>query len=106
MQTKIFNAIFLSLSLATAGSVFLHDTRLDRVAAVLPMTEYDQALSKLVSFGDIHTHVEKVSLAGIEQEYGGGSPRLQPRNDDKKHLLQNRVMRGHHPFDSYNLPTV
>lgn len=106
MITKLINATLLSLSLMTAGSVFLHDTRLDKVAAVMPFTETDQALTKLVSFGDTHTHVEKVSLSEISQEYGGGSPRIQPRNDEKKHLLQNRVMRGHHAFDNYNLPIV
>lgn len=106
MLSKTINAALLSISLITAGSVFLHDTRLDKVAAIVPMSEYDQALTKLVSFGDVHTHVEKVSLSDISQEYGGGSPRIQPRNDEKKHLLQNRVMRGHHSFDNCNLPMV
>lgn len=106
MLSKLINATILSLSLITAGSVFLHDTRLDKVAAVVPLTETDQTLTKLVSFGDAHTHVEKVSLHEITSEYGGGSPRIQPRNDEKKHLLQNRVMRGHHAFDNYNLPIV
>lgn len=106
MLSKFINAIILSLSLITASSVFLHDTRLDKIAAIVPLIETDQPSAKLAGFGDTHTHVEKVSLSEISQEYGGGSPRIQPRNDEKKHLLQNRVMRGHHPFDNYNLPLV
>lgn len=109
MLTNFFNSLILLTSLITAGSVFVHDTRIDRAAMAatsLPLPTYDESnASKLLS-GDAHTHVERVSVGQAVKDFSGGTPRIQPRNDDKKHLMQKRVMKGHHAFDNYNLPIV
>lgn len=84
----------------------LHDARLDKVALIVPQFEISAGNSKAVSFGDAHTHVERVSFSDAMQELSSSVPRIQPREDHKKHLIPNRVARGHHTFDSYNLPIV
>jgi len=108
MISKIVNSLALIASLVTASSVLLHDTRIDRAAAAvnalpLPATYEESSASKLLSPSDPHTHVERSSAL---RNLATGMPRIQPRNDEKKHLLQRRVAKGHHAFDNYNLPIV
>jgi hypothetical protein len=107
MFSKIINSLTLVASLVTASSVLVHDTRVDRaVVAVnalpLPATYEETSANKLLSPGDPHTHVERTSI----QKNFASVPRIQPRNDEKKHMLQKRVAKGHHAFDNYNLPIV
>ena len=111
MVSDFINVLTLLTSLVTASSVFLHDTQLDKAAVAataLPTTTivYEEQGSKQLNFSEAHTHVERVSFSQAVKDLGSGSPRIQPRSDDKKHLLQNRVARGHHAFDSYNLPII
>jgi hypothetical protein len=108
MTSKLINSFIVLTSLVTAGSVLLHDTRIDKVAVVaLPSnSSFGEAGNKVISFGDTHTHVERVSFSQTLHELSSSVPRIQPRNDDKKHLLQTRATRGHHAFDNYNLPIV
>jgi hypothetical protein len=111
MVSDIINVFALLTSLVTASSVFLHDTHLDKAAmaaTALPTTTvvYEEQSNKMLNFGDAHTHVERVTFAQAVRDFGTGNPQVQPRNEDKKYLLQNRVARGHHAFDNYNLPIV
>jgi hypothetical protein len=108
MFSKITNYLALVTSIITASGVFVHDMRIDRAAmaatAPLPAAYETSSASKLLSSGDAHTHVERVS--GALNDLAPKSPSVQPRSDDKKHLLQKRVAKGHHAFDNYNLPIV
>lgn len=108
MFANVLNSIAIITSLVTASGVFLHDTRIDRAAMTAltnPAIILNEATSsdKLMNW-DAHTNEERASFSQTLHELQGTTPRIQPRSDSKKHLLQNRVMRGHHPFDSYNLP--
>jgi hypothetical protein len=111
MFTSILNPLAIIVSLSTASGVLVHDTKIDRAAAVALaapaiMASYD-APNKVISFGgDAHTHVERASFAGAMNTLSGHTPSVQPRSDDKKHLMQKHVARGHHAFDNYNLPIV
>lgn len=94
------------ISFATLAGVLLHDTQLEKLAAVaigLPAI--------MVAYGGVdaafktseHTHVERVSLSHRAMEARG----LQPRtNEDKRYRLGKHVGKGHHAFDNYNLPIV
>lgn len=111
MNSNITNSLALALSLVTAGSVLVHDTRIDRatMAAIslpMPMAYEESSASKHLLSGEAHTHVERASVGQAVKDLANGTPRIQPRNDDKKHSLPKRVAKGHHAFDNYNLPIV
>lgn len=108
-KTNMFNLtlttpISIFVSLAALAGVAVHDTKIDRLAttfagipAVMTHAENTPKISN-----DSHTHVERVSL----NEMRSSSPRLAPRSDLKKHLMQRNVPKGHHAFDNYSLPIV
>lgn len=112
MLTNLLNPLVILLSLSTATGVLVHDMRLDRAATTAlalptPLASYDTP-GKLGNLGvDQHTHVERQAFSQAVNDFQNKVPRLQPRViEDKKHLLQKRIMRGHHAFDNYHLPLV
>jgi hypothetical protein len=112
MFSSFMNTLAIALSLSTAGGLFLHDMHIDMAAsAALAMpaapVNYDTNNNKLMNFSnDAHTHVERNAFSQLIDRQGQ-NPRVQPRaTEDKKHLLQKQVGRGHHPFDNYHLPLV
>lgn len=79
------------------------------VSVAVPVTSMSvKSENGPVSFStDSHTSFERGSLSQAVHELKSPSPSIQPRsNEDKKHLMQKHVARGHHAFDSYNLPIV
>lgn len=111
MFNSIINPLAILISLSTASGILVHDTKIDKAAAaaltVPAMVASYDAPSKLASFnGEAHTHVERASVAQAMSTLNAHTPGLQPRADDKKHLMQKHVARGHHAFDNYNLPVV
>lgn len=90
--------VFLSLS--TASGVFIHDMRIDKVAAtalaIPAVVASYQASKQVVNFAsDLHTHAEAGSLrqvAGANQ-----SPLIQPRSahKNKKYLTKRSSLVGH-----------
>lgn len=111
MFNSILNPIAIFISLTTASGILVHDTKIDKAAAVAfaapaVIASFD-APSKSASFSsDAHTHVERASVSQTINTLNGHTPSVQPRADDKKHLMQKHVGRGHHAFDNYNLPVV
>jgi hypothetical protein len=105
MITTLFNSLIALLSLSTAAGVLVHDMHLDAATAALAaptVTSNDQSKTPLST--DPHTHPERHSFSRL---FNQRAPSIQPRsNEDKKHLLQKHIGRGHHPFDNYNLPMV
>ncbi len=106
----LFNPLSILISISTLTGVVLHDTQFDKltvrllaVPAVVATVEGSQVLTT----NNLHTHVERASLSSTIRSLNASSPRIQPRNnDEKKHLLQKNVARGHHAFDNYNLPVI
>lgn len=109
MFPLLLNPIIILMSLSTAMGVLIHDTRLDKAttaAIALPaiMANYD-INSKFLNFGsDPHTHVERSTLSQVLRDINGRIPRLTPRTDEKKHMMQKVAPKGHHAFDNYNHP--
>lgn len=110
MYTNTINLFLLLTSLSTAMGILLHDTRIDKAAtiATLPVTVSAEVGAKMVHAApnDLHTHVERASVSHAVSLLHA-SPSLMPRaHEDKKHLMQRFVGKGHHAFDNYNLPIV
>lgn len=99
----------LTLSLLTAVGVLLHDTRIDKattVALTVPVALV--AIDTVGKFaqlsGDPHTHSERGSLSQAVRSINSSTPRIQPRDDDKRYHLQKKVAKGVHAFDGYYFP--
>lgn len=96
------------LSLCTATGVFVHDMQLDKAtvtALTIPVfagASYDK--SSVPQTGANHTHVERGSLSQALHDLRSTTPRMQPRDDSRKHVLAKRVVRGVHAFDGYYVP--
>lgn len=112
MQATLINSFLTLTTLATATGLFLHDTRLDKAASIasLPLSAVStETGAKLVhtSPNDFHTHIERTSVGHAASFFHSTTPGMAPRvSEDKKHLMQRHVGRGHHAFDNYNLPLL
>lgn len=95
--------ISLFVSLVALTGVALHDTKLDKLAtnfAGIPaMMTQSEGSSKSIG-GDPHTHVERMSLKDVH----AAQPRLAPRADQRKHLMQKNMPKGAQGFDGYAMP--
>lgn len=98
----------IGLSLTTALGVFVHDTKLDQATMKLlappAINHPDGAARSAKLAGDPHTHSERGSLSQAVRDVKGAHPRVQPRDDHKKFLLQKRVTKGVFAFDGYYMP--
>lgn len=98
--------ISLFVSLAALMGVTLHDTKIDKLATSVVgvpsvMTSAESGSNKGLS-GDPHTHVERVSLRDMHSS----QPRLMPRAEHKKHMMQKNMPKGAHRYDGYALPVA
>ena len=98
--------ISLFVSLAALTGVTLHDTKADKLATSIismpsVMANTEGASNKAANLdSSAHTHVERVSLNDVKTS----QPRISPRSDHKKHLMQKNVPKGANRYDGYNLP--
>jgi len=109
MFSNLINSLVVMTSLATSGSLFVHELSIDKATAAMapPALSVTSAASKSLSLGgNAHTHTERTSLSQALSDLRAHNPQIQPRNETKKHLMQKRVAKGHHAFDNYNLPIV
>jgi len=95
--------VSLFISLAALAGVTLHDTKIDKLATSVVgipamMTSSESGTKGLST--ELHTHVERVNL----NEAHSSQPRLAPRSDHRKHLMQKAVPKGAHHHDGYSLP--
>jgi len=110
MLSAFLNPLLLLFSLATVTGLFLHDTRVDKaatvaLAAVSPVGS-ETGIKPMLAI-DFHTHIERSGVAHTMNILHSSAPGMQPRaHEDKRHLLQRNVPKGHHPFDNYYLPIV
>lgn len=107
----ILNPLPILLSLSTMFGVLVHDTKVDQfttslLAVPTIVVTYD-GVNNVLKQSDSHTHTERMVLSQLTRSLALENPRMQPRGyEDKKYVLQRNVIRGHHPFDNYNLPIV
>jgi hypothetical protein len=105
MIASLINSLVVMLSLGTAVGVLVHDMHIDKVAATAVTSPVGNDTGKATNLSpDFHTHTERHSLSHL---LGSRVPGVQPRfGEDKRYLLQKHAVRGHHPFDNYNLPII
>ncbi len=112
MYTQLISTLSLIVSLFTVSGIMLHDTRVDKATSIAVATpvsvgQFDANTNKSIHFGsDAHTHVERSSFSQAMRAYQTATPGVQPRTEERKHLMQRHVPKGHHAFDNYNLPIV
>lgn len=112
MKKQLRSFVPTLVALLTVTGIALHDTKIDsltKIALAVPIfvVSYESAnmLALAGLAGDAHTHVESVSVARTASKATSWTPNLGSRkNQDKKYRLNNRVQKGHHPFDNYNMP--
>lgn len=109
LSPYILNSFSILVSFATLFGVVMHDTKVDQMTTTYLTTPSLRASfdgsTNVISKMD-HTHAERVSVSELSRSLAYESPRTQVRNDQRKHILQKNVMRGHHPFDNYSLPIL
>lgn len=107
-KTNMYNLalttpISLFVSLAALAGVMLHDTKLDKLAVSIvgaPSVVSKAENGRKAITNDTHTHVERVGMKNMNTS----QPRIMPRNEQKKHLLQKSSPKGTHVTDGYRLP--
>ena len=102
----ITNTIPVLVSASTLLGVVVHDTRFDQFATTFLVVPATLATYEGVRSIDPHTHIERISVSQFTRSVVSDSPRIQPRQDEKKYRLDKNVVKGHHPFDNYSLPVV
>lgn len=104
------NPLSVILTLSTTIGVLVHDTKIDQFTtalfAVPALVASYEGAQGAIKMTDPHTHVERVSISQFGRSLTLDNPRVQPRNDNKKYRLEKQVVKGHHPFDNYNLPVI
>jgi len=104
----IISPLFVLLSLSTGTGVLLHETKVDKLAALA--LAHPVAATKKLSSGKLlesmpHTHSDAGTLESSSREFRTQSHGMAPRRDrDEKYRMQKKVPRGYHLFDSYHLP--
>ena len=95
--------ISLLISLSALAGVTLHDTKIDKLATAFSgipaMMSHAEGTSRIATT-DQHTHVERVSLNDLHS----AQPRIAPRSEHKKHMMQKNMPKGAHRYDGYPLP--
>lgn len=108
MYNLAFSApVSFFVSLAALTGVTFHDTKADKLAssliAVPSIVASTEGTSKAASIDQsAHTHVERVSVNDIRSN----QPRLAPRSEYKRYLLQKNMPKGSQHFDGYALPVA
>jgi hypothetical protein len=109
MNQLTFSIATLFISFSTLAGIILHATHLDKATVAIVSgsvgAHYD-TVSKQINSGDAHTHVERHGFSRIAASYQSTSPGIPPRAEDKKHLMQRYIPKGHYAFDNYNLPLI
>ncbi len=107
LAQTIINLLSITFCVSTAGSVLLHDTNADKAALTAVANRVRTAENPVKQPGSMpHTHSERGSLHQAIRDLNTAQPRVQPRNQQDKKYVQNKLPRGHHPFDNYTLPVV
>ena len=107
-KESIKNYLTVVICATALVGVAMHDTKLDKLAAVgigasavAALHLGGDALARLTDA--THTHVERISLKNLALE----PPRLQKRYlEEKEHLGNRGVPKGHRPFDNMMVPII
>ena len=110
LSFSIIQRSALGLALLVTVGILVHDTKLDQATATalaLPAMLVTFEAGGLTHLGTgEHTHVERVSFSQGVSIPGGGMPRIQPREDNRRYVMPRHISKGLQGFDGYYLPDV
>jgi len=89
--------LLISLTLATAFGVLIHDTQIDKattVALAAPIAMASFAIADLSSKSNDHVHVERASAANHLSALRGTIAKTPPRDDDRKYIQSKKIVFG------------
>ena len=95
MISSFFSILSAIVSLGTASSVVLHDTRLDKAAAAAiatPVAYASHEGARPIFTGESHTHVERSNFSQVMHAYQSVAPGIQP--PDEGFLRQGVIQHG------------
>jgi hypothetical protein len=102
IMQKIFQQLVVTLSLATATGIFIHDGRIDKAVEYKPVP-LEVTAQKIAT--QPHTHAEHHGKPiGHNGHRVPGRPPREHRM--KRYMLQNYEPKGRHAFDNHFLPVV
>ena len=107
MIEKILKSTVVSLSLVTLVGIFLHDTRIDKLAiASISLPASGVLLTAAALRSDPHTHSEGGSLQKTSRSFSIGT-QIHPREvGRRKHMMQKRSTRSSQPFGGCYQPLM
>lgn len=96
MLSILIKPLPLMFTLATTAGIFLHDTRVDRAAALafaLPTSVVGYiALDALTSKRGDHVHTDITT--GTQRHLKSGTPSMQPRSENEREFIQQKRLPG------------
>lgn len=103
---NIFKSLIVLLSVSTAAGVFIHDSNIDRMTAVVAAPAVILSAGFILD-GNSHPHAGEHSLSQATRDMQSQTPRVRPRDGrENKYKLGHSVPKGRHPFDNYSLPVI
>jgi len=99
----------LLFTFATMFGVLVHDTHIDRatsVAVAIPVMMATAGAVDMSIKSNDHTHVERASFSKHTIPLGSAMPKTQPRDDDRRYILNKKVFLMGGNDRSYLWPSV
>ena len=101
----LFNILVSTLSLLTAGGVFVHDAHATSVAS-LKLPRYSAVDQHPDSLLDVHFHADQTPAQSLLSNFTYQSPSVPPREADNKRQHPRRFILSRHAFDNSALPLI
>ena len=99
---NIFNQFIITLSLATATGIFIHDGRIDKAVEYKPLP-LEVTAQKISTQPHNHSEHHGKPLSNASKQTPSRPPRVYRM---KRYMLQNYEPKGRHAFDNCFLPVV
>jgi hypothetical protein len=94
---KTFNLAPIVFTIAVATGVLLHDVHLDKVATVafaVPAALATYGAAHMVSGGNEHIHVERVSFSNQSRVFHSTLPKVTPRDNENRYIQPKKTIIG------------
>ncbi len=98
MFPTLINPLAMTFTIATTFGVLVHDTQIDRasmLAITVPSAYISYAAVDSVNkSSEQHVHVERVSAPAHFAGMNRSTPRIQPRDDDRRYIQSKKLNFG------------
>lgn len=98
MYTTLIKPLIITFTLLLTTGVLVHDTQIDRAAktalALPGALASVVAIDNLFRTSEYHVHVERASAPRHYSALHSSVPRIQPRDDDRRHIAKKLYYSG------------